>query len=770
MSEPEADHSDGRLKLAEDVRLPDVLDVLVVGGGPAGTAVAFRAKELGLSALVIDIDDVLKRIRDYDTAKPIKPDFGTAKQMGFPKGGPLIEQLHFFADIKGGDLSSAWKALYRQHSVPAQLGVELVGLAPGDDGIWCASVSNHRTDADGVIQATHVVLALGAGMPRRLDVPGDVRAIGHRLAKADRYVGAPACVLGGGVSAAEAVIAISEAKAAAADETAVFWSHRGPEMPKVPRSLQASLQHATSVNGNVRFLPGSEARDVAETDAGKILRVQVDRKSEPAAPAATTLVEFDASRAIACIGQEIDWSLINGIGIRQVTGGSRIRPAIPLNALLESRQPNVYVIGDTLNTAYLECDDYDGDASTFREVKHRGNIKASMIDGVKVAEVIAQRLAGRAEIRVELEFVGVAPAVSPAPPPAPVVASSVGPDAAVTEVRPLPERTVAAGPPPAVLVRLIDREVEAEQFVLYADRDTTIGRRDCDICFEEDTRLGDHHASIVPGPDGYRVRDVGSTDGVFLHLTEGRGRVVSPGTVARVGRQWLVFGSTRDPLSLAHHDAAGQHVGRHRLAEGAQIIGREAPDITLAGADMGLSRRHASVVVTGTRVFVRDLNSPNGIYLKVDGSLPLDEDDIVRVGHQALRFGLIESLVRSEVVSVDSARFERPMPPRRVGDVAAQAERLVVTFQNRDRTCPFEQGQTICEVAEANDVTLSADCHSGICGSDPVRIVSGADHLNPMSDAERQTLEDICAVEPGAHRLACVSRPTGPVVVEVVDG
>ena len=75
-------HSDGSLVLDQPVDLPDVLDVLIVGGGPAGTAAAFRAKELGLSALVIDFDDLLKRIRDYAKDKLIltsrEPEMGEA--------------------------------------------------------------------------------------------------------------------------------------------------------------------------------------------------------------------------------------------------------------------------------------------------------------------------------------------------------------------------------------------------------------------------------------------------------------------------------------------------------------------------------------------------------------------------------------------------------------------------------------------------------------------------------------------------------------------
>ena len=97
------------------VTLPDVLDVLIVGGGPFGTAAAFRAKELGLTALVIDYDDLMKRIRDYAKDKPILPDFGGGDRMQFPKGGELIASLQF-APIDKDEMCVRWKALYRQHS------------------------------------------------------------------------------------------------------------------------------------------------------------------------------------------------------------------------------------------------------------------------------------------------------------------------------------------------------------------------------------------------------------------------------------------------------------------------------------------------------------------------------------------------------------------------------------------------------------------------------------------------------------------------------
>ena len=749
ISEPNDVLPDGRLVLDTPVALPDVLDVLVVGGGPAGTAAAFRAKELGLAALVIEIDDVLKRIRDYDSAKPIKPDFGAAKQMGFPKGGALVEELHFFTDVQGADLCRAWKTLYRRHGVPAQIGVEFVGLEQGDAGVWRARVRNHRTGANDVVLTRHVVLALGAGSPRRLDVPGEVRAIAHRLAGADRYVGKPACVIGGGVSAIEAVIAISDAKAAAADDTPVYWSHRGEQMPKSPRALEEALEEAMSKRRNVRFLARSEASEIVETGEGRVFRLKVGAAGADGPSGGAPVMAFDAARVLACIGQEIDWSLFRDIGIHPVTGGTRVRKTFLLNALLESRQPNVYVIGDTLNTAYFECGDFGGDPSEFWEVKHRGNIKASLTDGVAVIEAIGQRLAGAADIRVQVELVG-APTVS-----LPPAAGTLRPDS------PPPPR-------PTALVRLVDREVEAELFELPGDRVCTIGRRGSDICFPNDSNLAERHATIVPGSDGYRVRDEDSADGVFLHMTEGRERVVAPGTLARMGGQWLVFGSTDDPLRLTHHDAHGKLVGRHRLQEGTQIIGRRAPDITLAPDDIHLSRRHASVAVTGTRVLLRDLNSANGIYLKVAGALLLEEGDILRVGHQALRFGPLDRPAPTLIFSTRAMDRPPTRPAPVDGDPPAAGE-PVVTFRNRGRSCPFTEGQTLCELAESNGVEITADCRAGICGSDPIRILSGQQHVNPMGDGERETLADICGLEPGTHRLACMTKPIGSLVVEIAD-
>ena len=62
------------------------------------------------------------------------------------------------------------------------------------DSVWQAEARNHYTKQNQTYLARQVVLGLGRGVPRRLDIPGNVQDLALRLADAQQYVGAPACV------------------------------------------------------------------------------------------------------------------------------------------------------------------------------------------------------------------------------------------------------------------------------------------------------------------------------------------------------------------------------------------------------------------------------------------------------------------------------------------------------------------------------------------------------------------------------------------------
>ena len=96
------------------------------------------------------------------------------------------------------------------------------------------------------------------------------------LTEATKYVGEPVLVIGGGTSAAEAVIAISGAKNSAGDPTDVYWSYRGDKMPKVSRALADEFFDAFVGNGNVRYLPSERAGRGARSRRG-IVSVGADQ-------------------------------------------------------------------------------------------------------------------------------------------------------------------------------------------------------------------------------------------------------------------------------------------------------------------------------------------------------------------------------------------------------------------------------------------------------------------------------------------------------------
>ncbi|MEE8523762.1 MAG: FAD-dependent oxidoreductase [Thermoanaerobaculia bacterium] len=744
------------------------LDVLIVGGGPGGTAAAFRAKELGLRALILEYDDLMKRIRDYSKDKLILPSFGGGDKMRFPRGGELVSCL-CFDPVDKDDMCIQWKGFHRRHGVESHIGLELTGVERLADGTLRVEAWNHGDRCDASYDARHLVLAIGRGVPRRFDIPGNTDGIAFRLADAEAYVGRPACVIGGGTSAAEAVIAVSAAKAVAGDPTAVYWAYRGDRLPRVSKALAETFFEAYVGNGNIRYYPKSEpAAIITAGDHQEYLSLRVDRRRMDGRPTETSHFEFPKECCIACIGEDIPEALLGNLGIRMAVGGPKDRKRMVVNRYLETEQPNVYLIGDILSQAYFETDDFDADPAGFREVKHRGNIKSALRDGVLVAQIIHQRLQGKSEIDLELEEAGgpeegmalfdfgTCPPDEPAQPPA----ASLEPG----------RRTVAAA---AYIVRVLPGGVEDDEYPILPRSATTIGRSGCDVSIESDTLLSERHASILHDDDGFLLRDDGSSTGVFLRIPATRKLEIGAGDVVQAGRQFLLFARENGAFSFTQYDPSGKEVRRQELPPRTIVLGRRAPDVILDDGDSTLSRRHMALTVDDGKLLVKDLKSVNGTFLRVKGGgFPLEHGDRFRLGQQHFTFSAHADAVLdaghaatpAATVEPEEAQGTLEMNVSGISSVGAS-----VTFRNLGKTIPVAPGQTICEAAEAHGLAITAECHSGICGSDPIRILKGREHLAGDATAgESETLEDLCDLEAGDCRLACMARVKGPVEVEIL--
>jgi ferredoxin len=77
------------------------------------------------------------------------------------------------------------------------------------------------------------------------------------------------------------------------------------------------------------------------------------------------------------------------------------------------------------------------------------------------------------------------------------------------------------------------------------------------------------------------------------------------------------------------------------------------------------------------------------------------------------------------------------------------------------------EGQTLFEAGAKVSAGIDTACvGKGTCGLCRVKIVAGAEHTNPFTDEERKHLGNVYHIT--KVRLACRTKPTGDVTIEVV--
>ena len=748
--EPRTDvAADGSLILDRPVELPQVLDLLIVGAGPSGTAAAFRARELGLRTLVIDKDDVLTGIRDFADGKTVSPDY-QGDEAVFPDGGPLVQSLRF-EEVDKDQLYAQWKALYRQHSVPARLGVEFTDLRPVDDQ-WDVVTWNHNLGTEQVFRAKHVVLSLGCGHPREIDIPGMTPGLAYKLRNATDYVGDPACVIGGGTSALEAVNAIASAKVAAKDQTSVYWSYRGRQMANINLAVGARFLAPFFV-GKIEYLPRTEPYAFIEVNGESILLLTRSRVATDGVPPEQTLLEFKKRFCVACIGADIPEALLRKIGLPLLQARDSGRKALAVTSALETRHRNVHLAGDLLQSEYIETNDFT-DPSQFREITRRKNIKSAIRDGVIVAQVVADKLAGRTQFDIDV-------AVAKLP-----VALAVDPRVS-----------------PFRLTRLMADGSSFNEYSLNCGI-TTVGRKG-DLAFPNDALLADVHAEVIADQNGCAVINK-QRIGVFVLPQPNRAVEIHAETLILAGRQWFKFGDPATDRSVSHLDATTQTRRSYTIQDGKDLIfGRQSPDMTIAADDPSLSRRHFAVSLESHRFLLYDLGGANGTRIFVNHRFPVQHEDCIAVGGQVFRVADERLITRAGTrVQVDNTAVVFPNPPtvhlaaaapmpasgtpQQIPAAVVEAVPKVIFVDGPQVTCVH--GQSILEVADEAGVPISNSCgRVGSCGECVVRILDGFANITELEDKERKKLQREKR-EPGPFRLACRAKIKGPVKVSVLTG
>jgi thioredoxin reductase/Pyruvate/2-oxoacid:ferredoxin oxidoreductase delta subunit len=174
---------------------PDVLDVLIVGAGPAGLSASLRAIERKLSYATIERDEVGGTVSKFPRQKLVM-----TAPVEFPMYGTFKKQ-----ELSKENLLAFWNTVANRADFKAFVRESVEDIQKGADGTF--KVTTQRV----VYRARAVVLAMGrAGTPKKLGIPGeDLPKVMYRLIEADHYRNKNILVVGGGDSAVEAAIGLA---------------------------------------------------------------------------------------------------------------------------------------------------------------------------------------------------------------------------------------------------------------------------------------------------------------------------------------------------------------------------------------------------------------------------------------------------------------------------------------------------------------------------------------------------------------------------------
>ena len=267
--------------IAKRGRRSAALDLVIVGAGPAGLAASLAAKDKGLRYVTLEQETELGgSILHYPRAKvamtaPVKlPIVGTVKM----------------TEISKEELLAFWKKVVRSQQLAVRFGERMQGLELVDGG-WEVRASS------GTFRAPCVLLALGRrGTPRKLGARGEeLPKVVYRLLEPEQFAGRKVMVVGGGDSALEAALAVSEVRGAD-----VVLCYRGDAFNRVKAKNRQRVEAAAGTGRLRVMLEANVARIAPES-------VDVDQKGR--------IVSLRNDAVVVCAGGELPTPLLKQAGV-----------------------------------------------------------------------------------------------------------------------------------------------------------------------------------------------------------------------------------------------------------------------------------------------------------------------------------------------------------------------------------------------------------------------------------------------------------------------
>ena len=305
------------------------LNLLIIGAGPAGLSAADAAAREGLSYLVIEKGTIADTIRRYPVGRTL---FSTTNELEMREGSlrPVREKP------TREELLSHYIHFVLDQNLNINTDEEVTDVGRLDSEGFLVSTSR------GEYKAARVLFAIGAmAYPRRLNIANeDLSKVQHTFVEPYPYVRKDALVIGGGNSAAEAALFLSEE--GARTTMAIWredWENRDPKKGAMKHWVRTPLEHEIEA-GRLRVILYKEIVEITEpavtltTDQGERLTIPND-------------VVF------VLIGSDADLTLLKKLGVKTEPGKLTEVPVYDPETF-ETNVRGIYVAGHFTHARHIK--------------------------------------------------------------------------------------------------------------------------------------------------------------------------------------------------------------------------------------------------------------------------------------------------------------------------------------------------------------------------------------------------------------------------------
>jgi thioredoxin reductase len=263
----------------------DILDVVIIGAGPAGISASLAAKEQGLRFETLEQESLGGTVAHYPRGKIV---------MTSPVDLPIYGPVKLRETTKEA-LLALWEDVISQTQIKIQFGCRVERVEQLSGNIFSIQATTRR------LRARAVLLAIGRrGTPRKLGVSGEEQSkVVYRMIDAEQYVDQHVVVVGGGDSALEAAWSLAEVSG-----TSVTLSYRNAAFGRAKAKNRESIQRAVE-GGQLQVLLSSKVIGIGEDS----IDIETSNGS----------VRLENDAVIVCAGGILPTDFLRSMGVEVVT-------------------------------------------------------------------------------------------------------------------------------------------------------------------------------------------------------------------------------------------------------------------------------------------------------------------------------------------------------------------------------------------------------------------------------------------------------------------